>query len=176
VRSLPRIVWNGLVALSAVLCLATAALWVRSYWRIDSVDWQKLERKNDPTGDLGGGDDIYFSIDAWDVWGSLTVRWGQRWVQSGLPQTTWEFGSQPAQPDHPEMSFDCDFDPQRREGYVIVPIWILMACMMVLPAITVFGIARRRRRQRRGRCRVCGYDLRATPDCCPECGTPVARK
>lgn len=51
---------------------------------------------------------------------------------------------------------------------VVVPWWSITALMLVLPGYRVVRTARRVRAP--GRCAQCGYDLRATPDRCPECG------
>jgi hypothetical protein len=57
-----------------------------------------------------------------------------------------------------------------------IPNWLLALLFALLPA----GWFHRRRRQRQlakrlaaGLCPSCGYDLRATPERCPECGTSV---
>lgn len=50
------------------------------------------------------------------------------------------------------------------------PHWFVVALCGVLPAVWLVRFRRRREWLRRGRCRRCGYDLRATPDRCPECG------
>ena len=56
----------------------------------------------------------------------------------------------------------------------VVPWWAVVLITGVLPAARALSWRRRRRRVRRGACVYCGYDLRATPDRCPECGRAAA--
>jgi hypothetical protein len=54
-----------------------------------------------------------------------------------------------------------------REAHSLaVPYWFLLLVSLALP----IHWWRRRRRPLPGHCRVCGYDLRASPQRCPECG------
>ena len=62
------------------------------------------------------------------------------------------------------------------ERAVDAPAWFLLLLTAILP-FWRFTLFRRRQRAedriRNGLCRHCGYDLRATPQRCPECGTMV---
>jgi hypothetical protein len=55
-------------------------------------------------------------------------------------------------------------------AYVAIPIWFLLPLLGFLPGRAVVRRLRERRHARVGTCRVCGYDLRASPERCPECG------
>jgi len=61
---------------------------------------------------------------------------------------------------------------------VLVPNWFLLALSVLLPSrwFTLYhGRWRRQRLAAAGLCVRCGYDLRATGDRCPECGSAVVR-
>jgi hypothetical protein len=58
---------------------------------------------------------------------------------------------------------------------LLIPSWFAVSVTAVMPTITIFKMLRKRRRSRDGFCAKCGYDLRATPDRCPECGAVPAK-
>ena len=53
---------------------------------------------------------------------------------------------------------------------VTVPLWFIATAAAGLPLVRGAALLRNRRRTGHGLCPDCGYDLRATPDTCPECG------
>jgi hypothetical protein len=59
---------------------------------------------------------------------------------------------------------------------IFVPFWILVVALGIAPAQKTLMRYRRWSRVSRGICPCCKYDLRATPDRCPECGTPTGTK
>lgn len=74
--------------------------------------------------------------------------------------------------------------PLLRIGPKMRPLGYAVYCFMYLTAVVVtYGLlswrartVMRRLRLRKRECLKCGYDLRATSDRCPECGTSIAEQ
>ena len=60
--------------------------------------------------------------------------------------------------------------------YVKVPWWSLVALGAAMPAARLGAGLRHRVRRCSGRCVRCGYDLRASPQRCPECGAAAGTR
>jgi hypothetical protein len=173
---------NLAAAVSLLLCLAAAGLWLRSYWANDIV---YLDRH-----DLARATSTRTRIAS--VRGVLAVSRSNAPMASTMPHelpptdVQW-IREQP-------VDFDDDGKPKSimgtigfsfhtRQGPIDGGLWQMSMlkfphCLAVitfaaLPAVRLAHVRRDRRRSRSGQCPSCGYDLRATPDRCPECGTTV---
>ena len=65
-------------------------------------------------------------------------------------------------------------DRRGETTFLAVATWSTFAALVVASVRGRKAFRTRREQRMRGRCRNCGYDLRATPARCPECGTPAS--
>lgn len=89
-----------------------------------------------------------------------------RQMLSGVTNSTWHHMAMPGA----RLLFDGVDDHGRIRPMLVARAWWLAGIASLLPGCRLVGCARRRHRTGAGRCRQCGYDLRATPERCPECG------
>jgi hypothetical protein len=181
-----RLLWTSFATLSFLLCLATLALWLRSYWYRDILSFgraggnchlvQSLLGRIHILSNLDGGCTGGFSYSGPDRLSSQAVWNGG---MSGYPpQPNWHAGfiwqHYSRFLDFPYSGAPYRNRPPLRTNHrlIVIPDWCPAVLFATPPMLWLVGRSRRRRRQRiaAGLCPNCAYDMRATPHRCPECG------
>jgi hypothetical protein len=72
---------------------------------------------------------------------------------------------------HRNVPFQPPAAPKTDSWFFRFPLWFPLALAAIVPLRRLLLILREHVRLRRGLCKCCGYDIRATPNRCPECGT-----
>ena len=157
------------------------ALWIRSHMTTDLLTWHG--NAGPGGGALARGTSAHgglYLVAEWDDsgWGGKRER---RLSHVSEPPTAYPVG-QIGMPFRGGLGFHILFPTSarrsasgmRRTASVIVP-HAALAIPLAMPALLRASRAwKRLRGVRRGRCAMCGYDLRGSPDRCPECGQAAA--
>ena len=183
-RRLSRILLNAAAVVSLGLCVLMISLWVRSYTRFDHYHWWDQESgRYVVVASLRGGLQIA-AVDRMPLAAEGT-RWFKGWQVSRLNTHNGAGGDYG---DDWQLFRSTGREPAQRLGFklltgkfdtgnfwsVRVPFWCPALASAILPGIVFVRFMRRVRRWRAGLCPTCGYDLRATPSRCPECGAAPA--
>ena len=189
-----RIIFNGLAAASALLCVAAGVSWAWSYRQPHGLVvgyWGYTPHPHET---------MYY--DAWEV-NAFSSR-GRLIGRAYLRQCVAGPGREESVPDqngkHIVAIGAADgwrltstekalHDTQLARGAmgfgylsathvaaVAVPHIAVVGRLLVVPLAPLYRRLRHHADRRAGCCSQCGYDLRATPDRCPECGTVPAKR
>lgn len=165
-----RRVFNALVGVSASLCLATMVLWGSSYFQTIGFRWFTQNNQFSWTTDfetVRGGfqrrQDIRPPYD-FEIHSGFSLR--EKSQNTWLHNTFAGFGRE-------SFSYKWGTGIASRNLFA-VPFYAIVIFTLLLPSWWYFNERHRRKIilwRQENRCIHCGYDLRASPKRCPECGT-----
>jgi hypothetical protein len=174
--------FNLVAALSLIVCIAAGVLWVRSYWApttgpmvsfggasggvFRAVSISEGHGRFAFVGSASGRVLLIQQSSAGRVDASHCGVFGSpgdvvAYSPPNLVEDTGFLGF-----GHASLSFA----PGSTASVLAVPFWAVVVVTLAPPLLALRRRIRDRRLSREGHCRACGYDLRASPDCCPECG------
>jgi hypothetical protein len=175
-----RHLFRILSALSLLLFVAVCAMWARSYWRFDSFSRAQSGEVTGPDGvrrtppGHSAGVTSNPGVLCWSVKrykpgiGSPDFNWNWRWISApaaapGEARSWWD--------RYVGIGWYDQTQPGLVTGWAVCVAYRNLVLLLSLPPLMTLWRARVRcRRAARLLCLSCGYDLRATPDRCPECG------
>ena len=190
-----RRVLTILSAFSLLLSIALTILWIRSYWRFVDFGWIVTERSHEAytqtvarLGSSRGTILITFRDVIWPWSNPSSAQVSVAWENSRGGYWT----SDPKAPDLTVTAQPSDRgwginlfryeirrldvppvggDPGLRGIILKLPHALVCPALAIPPLLILLRSRRERRILRKGLCPSCGYDLRATPHRCPECGS-----
>jgi hypothetical protein len=185
VKRLLQILLNAMTMLSLLVCLASAVLWVRGYFVQDWWEYaitNSAGRRYTGYSFVSNRGTFYVSINdyrfkaAGDAEKYARHYFGDGFTHQRFPPRT---NHSPNDTFWRRLGFmvELEYDRPDVEGIyswprAFIPNWFVMLISAILPAWWL--IQARRWRKRKGMCPQCGYDMRATPQRCPECGMVAA--
>ena len=163
-----RRLFSILAILSLLLLVVTAVLCVRSYYIAD-----QLGRHHNGYGvalnSAHGVLSCWITNSTPDLDGDHPWKWRKRRLES-----SGHYGPMGFVTVHAKCTIG-DVPVQENGRVWWLQHWIIALATVPLPLWWAARFPARKRKQRRrlGLCLHCGYDLRASTERCPECGTPV---
>jgi hypothetical protein len=139
--------------------------------RLESERADYHTRDPDTTTDLRA----WGAHDARGAWYQLSPATAYPWHAATPPTSDWQrwLGLQADEILQVRGSKERPPEVRTKTWIIVFPPWLLLLPLATYGATRGVLFLRRARRHAAGHCPACGYDLRATPDRCPECGTPV---
>ncbi len=195
--------WRSILVatLSITGLVVTVAIWTRSYWRIDSFSWiiasippSQLRISELQIVSCRGGFSPTFTYrvaqDSTATMNQLDyLHWHPRGVAistdnvSAIDQMSeWKatYLFMPTTPSRLGFQFAHRQGRYRNTDWwnleAAIPYWFPGLLFAVPVLIRASGFWKKKHSHPTGQCAACGYDLRATPDRCPECGTIPTKK